>query len=495
MRRTLRPRALTTGLLLAGLTGTVLVAAPAEASPLSGAATTDAADYGTCTAGGDGSAPTVTGATANDDLTQAFRDFGNSGGGWSNHGGWGASDGVYSADMPGGEVAWLMNDTFLGPVNPDESMTEPGFIHGSVVVSGQDGHPLDTVTAGTHDAPESLVSPPDAVDGDPWYWNGDGIVDGGKLRLFEGRTGKTDGVPPWNFGWLGTDIATLSDDYQVESITPTYGEPGGASGRVSWGTDLLRCGDYVYVYGVQDSAMHLARAQAGHLVEQSWDFWDGTGWTDDPAASASVGDDVGASFSVTPVGGQFVLTTTASAIFTDHQIYVGTAPTPMGPFTDRTPVYTAPEGVGNIYAPYNVAAHPTVSGPGELVISYNVNSQVFDDLLADANNNRPRFVTITFDTADEAAVEVTAVSRCVGKNAYVAVRAMNTSGTATDVTLSTPYGSRTVAGVQPGRSAAQSFNARTGSLDGGRVTVASGSDDGDDGAQVTASYDAVHCTG
>lgn len=333
-------------------------------------------------------------ATANTKLTEAFRRFGNSGGGWRNRGGWAASDGVYSAQVPGHRLVWLMNDTFLGPVNADESMTDPGFIHGSILPARDNGVPIKTITGGTRDAPESIASPPGAVDGDPWYWNADGIVDGGRLRVFQGRIGQTDDPPPWNFGWLGSDIVTYSRDFTVEKVTHTYGEPGG----VNWGNEVIRCGGYLYIYGEQDSAMHLARARVGHLIDRNWQFYTGTGWSDDPTSSVAITPDLGASYSVTPMNGQFVLTTTAAGIFTDHRIYVATAPTPYGPFRNRTAVYTAPEGGrGNLYAPYNVAAHPDISKPGQLIISYNVNSSVGDDLLADANNNRPRFVTISFE--------------------------------------------------------------------------------------------------
>lgn len=372
---------------LIGVTAVTAAAHPSAAT----ADTSTATAFGSCT--GD---PTDRGeptATADTELTEAFRSFGNDGGGWSNHRGWAASDGVYSTETPGHQVIWLMNDTFLGPVNPDESMTNPGFIHGSILLADDHGVPYTTITGGTQDAPESIASPPDAVDGDPWYWNGDGIVDGGRLRVFQGRIGKTDGDPPWNFGWLGSDIVTYDKDFRPESVTRTYGEPGG----VNWGNEVIRCGGYLYIYGLQDSAMHLARARVGHLIDRAWEFYTGTGWSDDPTSSAAIAPDLGASYSVTPMDGRFVLTSTASAIFTDHRIYVATAPTPYGPFSERTAVYTAPEGgQGNLYAPYNVAAHPDISKPGELIISYNVNSGVGDDLLANANNNRPRFVTITF---------------------------------------------------------------------------------------------------
>lgn len=401
MGTTHRTRTLSAGA-VAAAAAISLLAAPAQAvGPPE--APTKGGDVGVCAAGGGGDSGGGDGApaavdpvgSANEEYTQAFRDFGNSGGGWANEGGWAASDGVFSAELPGGELVWLMNDTFLGPVNDDESMTDPGFIHGSIVLGGEDGLPDTTITGGTQEEPESIASPPDAVDGDPWYWNGDGIMDGGKLRVFQGRTGQTDGEPPWNFAWLGNDIVTYTEDFEVESVTTTYGSADGSG--IIWGNELMQCGELTYIYGTRSGEAFVARADAGHLVDRDWEFYTGTGWSSDELASAPITDDVGASYSVTPMGEQFVLTTSAEAIFTDHTIYVATAPTPVGPFTGRVGVYTAPEGgVGDLYAPYNVAAHPEISADGDLVVSYNVNSGVGADLLEDANNNRPRFVTIEF---------------------------------------------------------------------------------------------------
>lgn len=41
-------------------------------------------------------------------------------------------------------------------------------------------------------------------------------------------------------------------------------------------------------------------------------------------------------------------------------------------------------------------AGPELSRPGELVISYNVNSQKIDDLYANINDNRARFLDLRF---------------------------------------------------------------------------------------------------
>ncbi|WP_175009775.1 alpha/beta hydrolase domain-containing protein [Cellulosimicrobium sp. TH-20] len=68
-------------------------------------------------------------------------------------------------------------------------------------------------------------------------------------------------------------------------------------------------------------------------------------------------------------------------------------------------------------------------------------------------------------------VSATAVPRCLAGRAYVAVRATNDGTAPVDVTLSTPFGERTVAGVAPGASAYQSFSARSAALDAGSARV------------------------
>jgi hypothetical protein len=91
------------------------------------------------------------------------------------------------------------------------------------------------------------------------------------------------------------------------------------------------------------------------------------------------------------VNGYYVLTT--SDAYLGHDIYVATAPTPVGPFTNRTDVYTAPEGGGDIYAPYNVAAHSELSRPGERDLLQRQQSED-EDLYANINNNRARFLDL-----------------------------------------------------------------------------------------------------
>ncbi|MEW9551956.1 ThuA domain-containing protein [Nonomuraea sp. NPDC050783] len=106
--------------------------------------------------------------------------------------------------------------------------------------------------------------------------------------------------------------------------------------------------------------------------------------------------------------------------------------------------------------------------------------------------------TVTFDyfhlttSSPPSRVEltVTASSRCIGTSAYVAVTAVNTAEVAAAVTLTTPYGSKAVAAVAPGKQAYQSFNSRAGQIGAGTATVKGTATIG--GEQVTSSYDAAY---
>jgi hypothetical protein len=328
-------------------------------------------------------------------LDQRWREFGDT----SGQGGWAGADGTYSTPLPDGLDAWLYNDTFLGPVNADESLPSTAeFIHNSLVLTTPGARRiLTTVDGGTRQAPQSLVgptpSPPTPQGTDSyWYWNTDGIVDRGHLYVFEAKIGPTDSPPPFDFGQTGMAIATFSlPGLRLQSVTPTY---GGAD--VSWGVQLLREGPWIYIYGVASGSdgkeMYLARTTSGGLTGH-WQFDTGTGWSADPADAAPLLGDVGASFGVSRVDGEYVLATTDS--YLDPQIYLYTAPTPAGPFTGGTEIYDPPQAGGETYT-YNVAAHPELTSPGQLVLSYNVNSFDLSDLYANINNNRARFITVGF---------------------------------------------------------------------------------------------------
>ncbi|MCB7137939.1 PQQ-dependent sugar dehydrogenase [Cellulosimicrobium marinum] len=107
------------------------------------------------------------------------------------------------------------------------------------------------------------------------------------------------------------------------------------------------------------------------------------------------------------------------------------------------------------------------------------------------NTGRLRDLTVTAgDVPAEVTVDVTVAPRCLAGKAYLAVRATNTSDVPADVTLTTAYGSRTVAEVAPGAAAYQAFATRSTSLDAGSVTVTASATV--DGREVTSTTTADH---
>ncbi|GAA2631356.1 galactose-binding domain-containing protein [Paractinoplanes durhamensis] len=68
-------------------------------------------------------------------------------------------------------------------------------------------------------------------------------------------------------------------------------------------------------------------------------------------------------------------------------------------------------------------------------------------------------------------VQVQAKTQCVGGKVYVAVNAVNADSVSLDIELVTPYGSKKVVGVVPGKTAYQQFNSRAAIVAAGTATV------------------------
>lgn len=83
-------------------------------------------------------------------------------------------------------------------------------------------------------------------------------------------------------------------------------------------------------------------------------------------------------------------------------------------------------------------------------------------------------ITVTADVVVAAPVlpvTVTADTRCVAGKVTLTVKATNDGSAAVGLTVSTTYGSKSFATVQPGKSASAAFATRTGSVSGGTVEV------------------------
>ncbi|HVX45229.1 MAG TPA: hypothetical protein VHC49_15170 [Mycobacteriales bacterium] len=323
--------------------------------------------------------------------------------------GWTGADSTYSVPLPDGRIVWIFSDTFLGPVGPGRPSHSPParpkigrprtapFLHNSFIV--QTGSHLRTVYGGTAGAPDSLVSPAGADPDTSWYWAAAGTIGPGTLDVVYNRYDKT-GPGVFDFAWSGSVLARfgLLDQRLIDVTDLPSARPNIQSG--SW---LSYERGWTYHYRIEDLSsekyLHIARVR-GHDLRQPWEFFTGSGWSPHEADSVRVLDRISGQFSVTRDQGRYVLITHDTSEPFSSRIVAYFATTPVGPFTDVTPVYSTPEtgaagtyGNPNVFT-YNSCAHPELSRPGHLLVSYNVNSFEPDDLYRDVSIYRPRFIDV-----------------------------------------------------------------------------------------------------
>lgn len=371
------------------------VALACSVAPLAASAAPDGSTGGapTATAPAPAQETITTSASVDTSLTHTFETYGDSGKGWT------GADSAYSVKLPGGKVAWLYSDTFLGTVNADHSRpTSAPFIHNSIVVD--DHGKMTTYAGGTAAAPSSLVRVPGGDENSDWYWFGDGTVEGSHLEVSLLEFKKT-GDQAFDFTFVRTAIASFDlRTMKLESITQR------PAGLVEWGSAIYEDHGYTYVYGVEDLGavkyMHLARVRTEHLTSDDWQYYGATGWTSDESASVRIMSGVANEFSVTRFQGKYTLITSDATEPLSTKIVMYRSDSLTGPFTNKTLLYTTPETSGNVFT-YNAKAHPELGTDNRLVVTYNVNSFDTADVYTNVDNYRPRYIDIDVTSTGPAA--------------------------------------------------------------------------------------------
>lgn len=296
-------------------------------------------------------------------------------------GGWTGGDATYSIPLPDGRVLWLFGDSFMGTVKADRSRPSSGFQRNAFVV--QDGNNLTTLTGGS----SAYLVPSEAG---WWYWPGHGVAHGDTLQVVMFGFRST-GSGAWDFAYGSLDVATFHlPDFTLLSLERKVTNP-----TVNYGACVLEDGDYTYLYGAEkvgfSKFLHTARVK-GHDLAGTWEYFNGTDWSPDPAASARLFANVSEQFSVFQHNNHYYLLT-QHHIF-GSEIYIFDADNPVSGFANKRIVYCTPQSQQPHLFTYNSFAHTEFLDNGELLVSYNVNSSVFADLFKNADNYRPFFVRI-----------------------------------------------------------------------------------------------------
>jgi hypothetical protein len=342
--------------------------------------------------------------------------------------GWTGADGIYSTPLSGydgpGPTAqtrtlFTFDDTFIGSVNPDGSRAAGSQLIHNTYGTMQGGDPTTsspqfTWNTGHGGSPQPVWVPntPNTEPGD-WYWPNDAVVANGKVNLFALRENIGTGGA-FNFTTEGVSLLTWpvgdanpgSDATQVDS--PLFLAATKTRGEINYGGAIMANTNaagapfpdgYIYVYGVQNDPstkqLLVARTLPANIANFSkYQFWTGTTWSSSVQDAAPVTSRISEEFSVTPLtNGQYILIFQLDDLSNNTAYRLGSSPT--GPWGSPVTIWTCAEAseYPSAYC-YNAKAHPHLSQPGQLLISYNVNTFSFAANMQYAEIYHPRFITL-----------------------------------------------------------------------------------------------------
>lgn len=312
------------------------------------------------------------------------------------NGGWIAGDATYSVALPNGNTLWLFGDSFIGTALPDSSIA-PGahMIRNCAVL--QEGDSMIARYTGTLNDPMDFIPPP--VPDSSWFWPEHGMVENDTLKLFMSEFITNNGPPGWNFEFHDTYLVYLS--YPALELLGMEVMPYHGQNSVMYGNQLLSDGGFTYIYGRRDGPnnvanAHLARVPEG-LLQAPWEFWDGNGWSSDPATSAWITFlAVSQQYAVFHHQEKYVMLT--QEIWLGSKIFTQTSDSPHGPWGTLTEIYNTPLPFPTQIT-YNAWAHPQFDENNTLLVSYNSNGD-FWSIFSNVELYRPTFIRVPYEMID-----------------------------------------------------------------------------------------------
>jgi hypothetical protein len=364
------------------------------------------------------------------------------------HDGWTGADVAGTVALGDGRMLWLFGDTWIGSIRGGRRLPGAKMVNNTIAV-----HSIDQAAPWKAPDPRSVHFYWGAknADGRPtawvvpssettsrestrenreWLWpTGGGLtVEGpGKSRrlylfLFRVRDNpRSTGV--WGFSVVGTALAVIEnaaepvDRWKMRllniphSVQAMKSAGRSADAEMTWGMTACRDPDggdgkspAALIYGVRKTglgtnALVLASAPATIDRFDAWSFYAGrNSWAHAPSASVPLAQGLVSEFSVERLEneGRTNWVLVQSEPFLGKRILLRTAPQPHGPWSAAKSVATVPDLARNrSYFTYAAKGHVALSRPGELLITYLVNSNQFSDLMTDTQIYRPRFLRLS----------------------------------------------------------------------------------------------------
>lgn len=333
--------------------------------------------------------------------------------------GWFGGDGIfaipYSAEDNGTEgdsILFLFSDTMIGEIVDGELQPGYSMVNNSVAMyeKGQDPSSTTFFLAEDADGKETSFVAPD-TDNEDYYWLGDGFVNkhNNKLYIFSYRIRNLEEESDFPFMEVGNDLLVINNKNELplqvdRKLEIPHFQGAGENDNISFGAGLYTEGEEVYVYGVRgpNKQLLVARTTLENIEDfSSWEFRGAEQWSTQRQVLHPLAEQVSNELSVSKlVNGQYVLIYQQGGIY--PKILMQLADTPYGPFGEPKEVWDTTTEVDHpdLFT-YNAKAHPAISEEGELLVSYNVNSFKFFDVIESMPQlYRPRFIKIKFDFSE-----------------------------------------------------------------------------------------------
>lgn len=341
--------------------------------------------------------------------------------------GWFGADGIFSIPKSGIEAPGsahnkdtflFFSDTMIGEAIEGSIFDYSTMVNNSVaIINGDDPNPekIDFYWSKDENGePKSIFTPqtPNSKKGE-YYWLGDGFVNTAKnnqLYIFAYRIQSTDtGLGFEEVGNVLIIIPAESDPpfknhrqidtplFIPSNENDSYGSFGAGVFVNTESAGAPKPDGYVYVYGVKGQNKDLLVARVSPKDFEDFDKWEyrtQNGWDSNIESAYAVTQRVSNELSVYPISDQkYALIFQMDGIGSKVAMRIGESPVgPFGPIQELWNTEQVTSEDKDFFA-YNAKAHPNLSKPGELLISYNVNSFDFlSDINTYPNLYRPRFI-------------------------------------------------------------------------------------------------------
>lgn len=330
--------------------------------------------------------------------------------------GWLGADVATSIVLSEDKLLWLFGDTIVGTLT-DQGARKGTMIRNSIAIqdlNGDSTNNLHFYWDMRDNIPGSFFMAPN-YDLDYCYWPCSGLMVDDDLFIFCYKvTDGGGGAGAFAFEVVGTILIRVSNPLEPPAQWKFSSTELGFGGKhQGFCSAVIRHDDYVYLMGFDDGQQESAFQRQSVLARIGVDdlktsgnldglrYWvkapggDGR-WSEEPSdllpimrygsAESTVYFDNHLNLFVKPIQTSF-----------SSDISLVVAPELTGPWSEPILIYEIPErrSLEKIFA-YAVKAHPALSRPGELVITYVVNQDDFWSLFSDCTTYYPRFIRARF---------------------------------------------------------------------------------------------------